>query len=326
MNVEWARLARLSLYRAAWGGRAPRALEDAPPLTVWQWRRHVHTDPARSLLGHPALWALFAIPDDDPIWVPFGPDDIAAGAAYARGMLASAGVLPGDPVLAVAPPAPWAGNTLPYLFSSTDLLVPAQTHPAAEVFPVSVVTVGYKTDLSAFPLSRSPAVVCGSADEIDQLLRRAQLTGTTPPRFRLALLVGGESIDARGEDLAESVAQLLYLPGLFAPLGGRSGEAGVWLPAEMLTAEMVPDDEWGRGVQDLSRIPRMQALPTAIHEAGELVVTVPNTVLPLIRLRTGLRVRVEAVTPAGARISLLTRRSTRPIAERASAFTPATRR
>lgn len=338
MKFDWTRLARMPLYQTVWGGRAPAALEDATPMSMWQWRRHVHADAGRSLLSHPALWVLHTVPGDDPIWVPFGPPDIVNGAAFARGMFTAAGILPGDMVLAVAPPAPWAGNTLPYLFSATDRLLPSDspalaqglrpdTPPTgAEVFPLSVTTVAYKADLSAFPLSRLLSVVAGSPGEIDALLQHAQRAGVAPPRFRLALLVGPDAAEPRSIELAHTVVPLLYLPGLFAPLGGRPEAAGVWLPSEMLTAEIVLDDEWGRSVRDPSCIPQMRAVGAAVGESGELVITVDNAALPVIRLRTAIRIRVEENTPAGARVTVLTLPTVRPVAESSSAFTPAARR
>lgn len=325
MRLDWARLARTPLYRAAWGDQRPDSLEDAPPMTVWQWRQHIHAHAERSLLSNPALWVLYPVPGDDAVWVPLGPADIEAGAAFARRMFASAGIVPGDAVLAVAPPAPWAGNTLPYLFSSTDRLLPKGSRLAAEVFPLSVTTVGYKADLSAFPLSRLPSVVAGSPDEIDALLQLAQTAGLQAPRFRLALLVGTHPAETNRADLADSIVHLLYIPGLFAPVGGHPDDTGVWLPAELLTAELIADDEWGRSVQDPARVPLVRPLAVAAGETGELVITVLNTALPVVRLRTALRIRVDEIAPDGTRVEVISRPAARPAAERVSAFTPAAR-
>ncbi|MGH2349091.1 MAG: hypothetical protein ACRDFT_06445, partial [bacterium] len=81
--VDLPALARTALYRDVWGGRVPAAVDAAPPLGVWQWRRHVHTGAHRSLIGPPAVWVLYPVPGDDPIWIPFGPADLEAGAVLA---------------------------------------------------------------------------------------------------------------------------------------------------------------------------------------------------------------------------------------------------
>jgi len=80
----------------------------------------------------------------------------------------------------------------------------------------------------------------------------------------------------------------------------------VWLPRDKVRAELIPDAEWGRSVQDPAYVPR--ALPAAAAQgfSGELVVTVDSEALPVIRFRTQERVRVLAADAAGVRISRIT--------------------
>jgi hypothetical protein len=321
-------LARTALYRDVWGGRVPAGVDDAPPVSVWQWRRHVHTDARRSLTGAPAAWILYPIPGDDPVWIPFGPADLQIGAGRVGRTIAAAGVMPGDTVLAVAPSAPLAGNLLPYLLSSADRLTsfdaPASA-PGVSVFPLALSTVGYKSDLVVFPLSRRPSVITGTSADIAGMMELIRRAGLAPPRFRLALLVGPPA-GPHDAELADHTAHLLYLPGLFAPLGGRTGRSGVWLPADTVIAELIRDDEWGRSIQDLSRVPRIRTLAASEGDAGELVITVPNTALPVVRLRTSLRVRVADVEPGtGSWLDVLSDVPAR-VAQASSSFTPASRR
>lgn len=305
MNLDFGRLARTELYRSVWAGRAPGTIADAPVLPVWQWRRYVHERAPRSLLTEPALWVLYPVPGDDPMWVPFGPADLERGAATARSMLADAGVRTGDSVLAVAPPAPWAGNTLPYLFSATDRLSAGE--PLASVFPLSVATVEYKADLTVFPFSRRPTVIAGARADIDALLELAGKAGLQRPRFRLALIAGSMA-SVPPADLSESTAALIYLPGLFAPAGGRPDEPGIWLSPETAYVELIPDEEWSRSTQDPSRVPAIRTAAEAVGTSGELVVTVDNSVLPVVRLRTALRVRIaEFDADRGVRVEVLNR-------------------
>jgi len=336
VRFDFARLARTGLYGAVWSGRVPADVAGAPPLSVWQWRRHVHEQAHRSLTTEPALWVLYPIPGDDPIWIPFGPRDLETGAAGAQRMLSDAGVSRGDVVLAVAPPAPWAGNTLPYLFSSADRLVAFDPPARADslrsdeglagvaVFPLSVTTVEYKSDLAVFPLSRGPTVIAGSRGDMEALLALAQRAGQRRPRFRLALVVGF-AVAAHASDLSDSTAELLYVPGMFAPAGGRPDVPGVWLPPAAVHVELIPDEEWGRAAQDPSRVPAILTAAESVGAAGELVVTVANSVLPVIRLRTALRVRVADADPAvGIRIEVLNRMAPRT-RDAAAAFAPAAR-
>ncbi|HEV8353879.1 MAG TPA: hypothetical protein VGR24_06745 [bacterium] len=317
-------LARTALYRDVWGGRVPAGVEDAPPVSVWQWRRHVHTEARRSLTGAPAVWVLYPIPGDDPIWIPLGPADIETGAALVGTTIAAAGVTPGDTVLAVAPGAPVAGNLLPYLLSSADRLRSFDAPTSVQgvsVFPLSLSTVGYKPDLVVFPLSRRPSVIAGTSADVAGLMELARRAGVTPPRFRLALLVTPPA-GLHDAELADATANLLYLPGLFAPIGGRPGRPEVWLPAETATAELIRDDEWGRAVRDLSRVPAIRALTETQGESGELVITVHNAALPVVRMRTAIRVRVAEPGPTGAWLEILSRAPGRA-ADPVAAFTPA---
>lgn len=290
-----ARATGLPLYRTAWSGRAPEALEEAPPLSAWAWRRFVRRDPGRSLAQPPALWALHPLPGDDPIWIPFAREDIIDAARRAGTLFSQAGIVSSDIVLSVAPEGPWLGNALPYLISGTEGLVPGRLPPLPEVLPLSVLTVSFKADLTLFPFTRVPSVVVGAAAEVMAIMAAGRGAGAAPLRSRLLLLTGPATDHAAVSDLADTCVDLLYLPGAFAPFGGRPGERGVWLPRDVVLGELIPDAEWGRAVADPSYHPRVLPLTAAVGLSGELVVSVDNAALPIVRFRTQERVRVAEV-------------------------------
>ncbi|MBI3976051.1 MAG: hypothetical protein HY334_06640, partial [Armatimonadetes bacterium] len=66
---------------------------------------------------------------------------------------------------------------------------------------------------------------------------------------------------------------------------------------------LIPDEEWGRTVQDPAHRPRAVPLAAAVGFSGELVVSVDNRALPVVRFRTQERVRVAEVDAArGVRV------------------------
>jgi hypothetical protein len=276
-------------------------MSEAPFLTAWGWRRLVHRDPGGALTRPAALWALQPVPGDDPIWIPFAREDIFDAARRARAVFAEAGIRAGDVVLSVAPEGPWVGNATPYLISGVDALTPGESPLGAEVLPLSVLTVSFKHDLTLFPFQRSPSVLVGTAADVLAVAATAQAAGAPPLRSRLLLLTGPAVERAVVRDLAPECVDLLYLPGAFAPFGGRPGASGVWLSSGKdapLEAELIPDEEWGRSVQDPAYRPRALPLDAALGLSGELVVCVENHALPIVRFRTQERVRVVEVSPA----------------------------
>lgn len=302
MNAVFDRAGRLPLYRRLWGVRTPRALEEAPYLTAWWWRQIVHPDPGRAPAVHPALWCLSAIPGDDPIWVPFGHDDILADAARAQITFRNAGIAAGDLVLSIAPSGPWVANATPYLIAATDSLT-GRRPLGAEVLPLSVLTVAFKPDLTVFPFGRRPSVVVAAAADLATMVSLAASAGAQPLQCRLALMYGPAVERTRVPRVAETIVDLLHLPGMLAPVGGRPGLPGVWLSEPAVTAELIPDDEWARAIAHPGVQPAAVPLAQALGRAGELVVTIPGSVLPLVRFRTQERVRVMEVDAAdGVRI------------------------
>jgi len=293
-----ARAAALPLYRALWNGRVPRVIEEAPLLSAWAWRRHVRRDPGRSLAQPAALWVRQPVAGDDPIWIPLAREDILAAARLAGTVFREAGIGPGNVVLAVAPEGPWVGNAIPYLISGIDAVAPGASPLGAEVLPLSVLTVSFKADLTLFPFSRAPSVVVGAASEILEIVAAARTAGASPLHSRLLLLFGPATDRASVRDLAETCVDLLYLPGGFAPFGGRPGESGVWLPSAQVQGELIPDEEWGRAVTDPAHRPRTVPLTAAVGLSGELVVSVDARALPVVRFRTQERVKVAEVDAA----------------------------
>lgn len=272
-----------------------------PFQTAYQWRRTVHARPAAFLRQQPALWAMFEIPGDDPIWTPFASADVARAAASVQTLFRAAGVTRDDVILSVAPGGPWAGNALPYLLSASDSLLADGEVIGAEVLPLSVLTVAFRPDLVLFPLRRAPSVLLGGATDLQEVLAQAATLGAPPPMPRLALVHGGDG----SYRFAPQDVELLFLPGCLAPVGGTPGQRGVWLPFDAVHAEVIPDEEWARGIASPGRIPEAVVAERAQDVSGELVVTVDDHALPLVRFRTHRRVRVAEVGPAGVRVELL---------------------
>lgn len=245
----------------------------------------------------PALWALFEIPGDDPLWMPFSARDVVLAARTAAAMFRLAGVRAGDIVLSVTPGGPWAGNLLPYLLTAADSLVDG-TPLGAEVLPLSALTVSFRPDLTIFPLRRGPSVLLGRAEDVDAVLAHARAAGAPEIAPRLSLLYGQDGNRDR-DGAAEHVA-LLYVPGLLAPCGGAPGRRGVRIPPEAAVTGLIPDEAWARSVAIPGTVPEVLAAPSARGRAGELVVTPAADALPAVALRTQLRVEVIDVDADGS--------------------------
>src|SRR3972149_1493249 len=128
--------------------------------------------------------------------------------------------------------------------------------------------------------------------------------GAAPPlRCRLLLLSGPATEPTVVRSFAETCVSLLHLPGALAPFAGRPDGPGGWLAGGKGPAELIPDAEWGRSIQDPAYAPRALSAADAHGLSGELVATVDNEALPVIRFRTQERVRVLAADAAGVRIS-----------------------
>jgi len=309
MTTLLALAAALPLYRATWDGRAPRSLAEAPFVTPWNWRRLVDRRPGRSLRQPPALWALHPIPGDDPIWTPHAHEDIAAAARRARAVFREAGIRPGDVVLSIAPEGPWVANALPFLLAAADSLIPDLPPLGVQVFPLSALTVAFKADLTVFPFAQMPSVLVGAAADIRAVADLAQRAGVPPLHCRLLLLLGPPPEAESLAQVAETVVPLLHLPGTIAPFGGHPGSAGVWLPAAVVSADVIPDEEWGRALQHPAYVPPAVPVAAALGTTGELVVSLANQALPIVRLRTQERVRVVEVGADGAYVVPLGSRS-----------------
>lgn len=278
---------------------------DAVYLTPWVWRRLVGRRPGRSLRRPAALWAMQPVPGEEPIWFPFAHEDIVTEARRARQVFREAGVRRGDVVLSVCPEGPWVGNALPFLLTATDALVPDLPPLGAQVFPLSVLTVTFKADLTVFPFGQAPTVLIGAASDLRTVADSAYRAGAPRLRARLLLLLGPPTDAALLHDLAESIVPLAHLPGALAPFGGRPGRSGVCVPHDVVTAELIPDEEWGRAVQDPAYNPRAVPAAAALGESGELVVSYANHALPVVRFRTHERVRVVAAEAHGVEIERL---------------------
>lgn len=257
------------------------------PRTVWECR---HLRPRVP----PILWALFEIPGDEPLWMPFSVRDVARAAASAAAMFAQAGIRSGDVILSIAPGGPWAGNLLPYLLSAADTL--GGNGPGAEVLPLSVTTVSFRPDLITFPLQRTPSVLLGRAADVDAVFGHLHSAGAPEFAPRLALLYGRE----RDRLYALEHVDLLYIPGLLAPCGGAPGRRGVRIPGADAVAGVIPDDAWACSVAIPGMIPEVVPASRARGQSGELVVTPVSDALLPVALRTQLRVAVVDVDDDGS--------------------------
>lgn len=258
------------------------------PHSVWECRR---LRPRAT----PALWALFEIPGDEPLWMPFSAGDVARAARVAHTMFALAGVRAGDVVLSITQSGPWAGNLLPYLLTATDSLTDGAVL-GAQVFPLSVLTVSFKPDLTLFPLGRAPSVLLGRADDVDTVLGHARDGGAPEFTPRLALLYGRD----RTRAYAPEHVDLLYVPGLLAPCGGAPGRRGIRIPAGAAAAGVIPDEAWARSLTIPGTVPEVLPADRARRQTGELVVAPAGDAILVKALRTQLRVAVTDVEADGS--------------------------
>ncbi len=301
-----ARAAVSSLYAGRWPrivGPAGREVLQSLPFTngpdllaVEQGRRL-----AGLAVTPPCLWVSSASVSGRK-WIPCAPQDLLRSVGVLARLMRVLELRPEEAMLFVTPPAPLFQNALPYLWAHADRWAVGLR---LELI-VGSMAMAEHNNWPEFAARREPATLVARPSDAQALKERFRRAGKGSIRRALPRLSRGLFY---GEALQPYRSQLQRAYGLEAFGCYASAEfpcyacecpahqgLHVWL--DLAVPEIIPNDE----LQRASRQPGLQPRGLFLEEApagaeGELVVTTFSLALPMVRYRTGDRVRVLGTHP-----------------------------
>ncbi|MCX5977438.1 MAG: hypothetical protein NTV33_11615 [Coprothermobacterota bacterium] len=308
------RASRSTLYARRWR-EAGLHLERQTSTAAWasipytdghDWLTAQANGPfTRFFVGQPRLWVSNHSRGRARKWAPYGDQDIILLMSLALRLARVVGLQPDDRILTVVEPSPRVGNPLPYLWAEADGLAGGLR---LEFIPGSLAMLAHN-NWPSFAWRRNPTVLFSRLDEALTLQQALSQAGPTPcasvaeafPSFRVGLFFG-EPLDPKREEIrrsfgleAFSVYLLAEFPALAVECPAHNG-LHLWLDTcfpEIIAAGL---PAWkGKG-----SAPQPAALPLASapdNLEGELVLTTFGQALPLVRYRTGDRIRLVSKAP-----------------------------
>lgn len=310
--------ARSSLYRKRWraAGIKPNQLEGREGL-----RRLPFTNGAdllamtasgrtirEALLTRPRTWVTSRGTTGPKKWIPLTLDDAARWFARVRRLNGLLGVGPDTPaptlMLAINDPMPRVSNAVPYLWERADYLTGGQRFE----FIIVAMQMLPRNHWDRFVVRKQPHWLMASVDDARRLAHELELDANQAlPTLRRGIFWGKPldgQVGARAEleatyGLSETFS--LYLSAECREMYAECpAHAGLHLWMDGAIHEIIPD---GRGSADVEPTETLfvdQALPST---EGEYVVTTFAEALPLIRYRTGDRIRVLDTAPCACGIT-----------------------
>jgi len=295
------------LYHDLWKDNGVRAnqlegrngLKQLPPIDGQNLLKMLKTRKSinRALLAKPRIWQLSRGTHEDKKWLPVTLKDTAFWFNRFKRLSRMIGLKPDDPakqVLAVNEPKPKVSNAIPYLWEQVDYIFDGGK---LEWIIVSMEML-HRNHWDKFSIQKQPEWYMSSVHDAFQLAEKMNLYGHEDVKSALHSFergyFWGECLD--GEDNLRSQIESIYgLPETFS----------LYLSAECLEmyAECPAHDGlhlWMDGViheilldnGDTKFVD--QASP---GEEGEYVMTTFYEALPLVRYRTGDRVKIVSTEP-----------------------------
>lgn len=308
-----ARAGRSAMYAQVWRRRRAhpervRTRQDLQTLPYVGEAQLLAQQGAPRRLASAPVWAWFASNrlGEGRKWTPYGRRDVLDYIGLLARMSRVIGTQPRDLILAVTPPPPRITNALPYLWVYADLLALGQQ---IELIPGAILSLT-GSNWAWYAAQRQPAIIVARPD--DALALRPHLA----PEGRLCdALTGlrcglsfGQPLGPHRAELQASYGAPFYdcyllveFPYVAVECAAHDG-LHLWL--DVAIPEVVPDEELAeeagrRGYQPAA---------VFVDEArpglqGELVLTTFGEALPLVRYRTGDRVRVVATAPCACGVT-----------------------
>ena len=308
------RAARSTLYARRWR-EAGLHLERQASATAWasipytdghDWLAAQAGAPfTRFFVSQPRLWVSNHSRSRARKWLPYGDQDIIILMSLLLRMARVMSLQPDDRILSVVEPSPRIGNPLPYLWAEADGLAGGLR---LEFIPGSLAMLAHN-NWPSFAWRRKPTVLFSRLDEALTLRQAFSQAGPTPcasaaeafPSFRVGLFFG-EPLDIKREEIerafgleAFSVYLLAKFPALAVECLAHNG-LHLWL--DTCFPEIIPADQpaWkGKGPAPQPAALLLTSAPDGLE--GELVLTTFSQALPLVRYRTGDRVRLVSKNP-----------------------------
>ncbi|MDH7485615.1 MAG: hypothetical protein QHJ81_04985 [Anaerolineae bacterium] len=262
----------------------------------------------KALLTRPRIWVTSRGTSGPKKWLPLTLADTAHWFARLRRVSEMLSVEPDAPiptfVLAINEPMPRVSNALPYLWERADYLTGGQRLE----FIVAAMTMLPHNHWDRFVVQKQPQWLMASVDDARRLAQELEVKASRAlPGLRRGIF-WSQPLDgpagARAElestyGLAESFS--LYLSAECREMYAECpAHAGLHLWMDGVIHEIIPDGQAPAGHEPPETLFVDQAPPGT---EGEYVITTFTEALPLIRYRTGDRIRVLDTAPCACGVT-----------------------
>ena len=273
--------------------------DDTNLLKMLETRKSINN----ALLAKPRLWQISRGTNGQKKWLPITLNDVAFWFKRIRRLSSIIGLQPNDPeklVLAVNEPKPKVSNAIPYLWEQVDYILGG----GRLEWLIVAMEMLHRNKWDKFSIQKQPEWYMSSVHDAFQLAEKMNLYGHEDVKSALHSFergfFWGEYLD--GEDNLRSQIESIYgLPETFSLyLSAECLEMYAECPAhdglhlwmDSVIHEILLDNGDTKFVD--------QASP---GEEGEYVMTTFYEALPLVRYRTGDRVKVVSVEPCKCSIT-----------------------
>jgi phenylacetate-CoA ligase len=238
-------------------------------------------------------------------WIPYSKQDLVQYMGLLARLAQPTALRERDVILFVAPMAPRTTNAMPYLWIFTDIL---ETKLKLEFVVGSMFLLG-SSNWPEFALRRQPTILVSRPSDALALVRHFAEAAGTPDakpkqlfdRLRAGIFFG-ESLSPSSDAIKDAYgleAFDCYLSAEFPSLSAEcTAHDGLHMWMDVSIPEVIPSEELAKGKANPQHAPKAVFLaesPAGLE--GELVLTTFGEALPLVRYRTGDRVRVVSTAP-----------------------------
>jgi len=252
-----------------------------------------------------AVWFASDSQSEGRKWIPYSKQDLVQYMGLLARLQHTTALKERDVILFVAPMAPRTTNAMPYLWIFTDIL---ETKLKLEFVIGSMFLLG-SSNWPEFTLRRQPTILVSRPSDALALVEHFAEAAGTPdakPRELFDRLRGGiffgEPLSPSSEAIQEAYGLErfdCYLSAEFPSLSAEcSAHDGLHMWMDVSIPEVIPSEELAKENANRQHTPKAVFLDEApLGLEGELVLTTFGQALPLVRYRTGDRVRVTCTEP-----------------------------
>jgi len=254
-----------------------------------------------------AVWFATDSQGESRKWIPYSKQDLVQYMGLLTRLERPTALKERDVILFVVPMAPRTTNAMPYLWIFTDIL---ETKLKLEFVIGSMFLLG-ASNWPEFTLRRQPTVLVSRPSDalalVEHFAKAAGTSDAQPKELFNRLRAGiffGEPLSPFSQAIQETYGLEpfdCYLSAEFPSLSAEcSAHDGLHVWMDVSIPEIIPNEELAREQANPQHKPAavfLDQAPAGLE--GELVLTTFGEALPLVRYRTGDRVRVTGTEPCG---------------------------